>query len=77
MLIAICALLLGKIACSSIGARSRMHPLPATLGAPRHGAMIARSHEPTGFAPKEFADLMRKEPKARAMMVKVSGAKAE
>jgi tripartite-type tricarboxylate transporter receptor subunit TctC len=43
----------------------------------RDKEMLAKGYEPTGLGPEEFAALMRRESQARAVMVKISGAKVD
>jgi tripartite-type tricarboxylate transporter receptor subunit TctC len=43
----------------------------------REKEMLAKGYEPSGLGPEEFAALMRRESQARAVMVKISGAKVD
>jgi len=43
----------------------------------REKEMLAKGYEPSGLGPEEFAALMSKESRQRAVMVKLSGAKVE
>jgi tripartite-type tricarboxylate transporter receptor subunit TctC len=43
----------------------------------REKEMISKGYEPTGYGPKEFAELMKRESEARAEMVRISGARLE
>jgi len=43
----------------------------------REKEMLAKGYQPSGLGPEEFAALMAKESRQRAVMVKLSGAKVE